>query len=374
MTTRPRRSDVERIAKVRAPWCVTIYGDVDSWLRGNHPNWKAGAQVRSAIDGLHVGGASRGVVEAIRGHLERLSTRSPAAPVQIDRRARSVGTFATENRAEVFVLTTSPAPWTGVADRFLVAPLLEGVLALIPPVFVLAISENRLRLVDVTAFPIAMVEVPDLPRDLRSTVDLDLTGDRNALAHLRTSEDPKGRLGEYARAIDRAVEPVLRRAGAELVIAAAQPLASIYRSTTAYDRVVSSALLGNHDEASIEELADLAEPIIEGHRRAAREGSLARFAEMPDRDLVLTDLDEIAAAARDGALDTLFVDTDRRVPVQGEAFEGRTVIDRVDEVVRDALARQTVIVPVRSDALPAPGPMAAILRYEQAGQPAGRAR
>ncbi|WP_022887443.1 hypothetical protein [Glaciibacter superstes] len=370
MTTRPQQRDVQRIADVRAPWCVTIYGEVDSWLRGNHASEKADAQIRSSMDGLHIGGAPSEILEAIRDHLSRLSAWSPSTSGGIDRRVRSVGIFATENGAEMFVLTTSPTLWVGVADRFLVSPLLEGALALIPPVFALAISETKVRLVDVTALPVEVVEVPGLPQDLASTIALDLTGDRNTLAHLRTSEDPKGRLREYARAIERTVEPVLRRAGAALVIAAAQPLASIYRSMTAYDLVVSSTIVGNHDADSFQELADFAAPIIEHHRREILETQLARLAELPNRDLVLGDLDEIAEAARNGAIDTLFVDTDRRVPVRGEAFEGLTTIDRVDEIIRDALSSDTTVVPVRPGDLPTPDPLAAVLRYMPAGQQA----
>lgn len=179
----------------------------------------------------------------------------------------------------------------------------------------------------------------------------------------RTSEDPKVRLREYARAVDHAVEPVLRRHGAVLVIAAAEPLASIYRSTNSHGLVATSALVGNHDGDRIDELADLAAPIIERHRREVLEARLARFAEMPARGLVLVELDQVADAAREGVIDTLFVDMDRRIPVAAEAFGNITTIDRVDELVRDALSSDATIVPVRPGDLPTPDPVAAVLRY-----------
>jgi len=363
MATRPQQPDVQRIADVRALWCVTIYGDVDAWLRGNHASEVAQEQVRSAMDGLRIGGAPSEVIDKVRDHLSRVSTPPAGQPGRVDRRTRSVGIFATENGAEVFTLTNSPAPWVGVADRFLIGPLLEGALALTPPVFTLAISENEVRLVDVTAHPVEVVEVPGLPRDLESTIALDVTGDRDSYAHLRTSEDPKGRLREYARAVDRAIEPVLREVGAVLVIAAAEPIASIYRSMTSHDPVASSTISGNHDGDSINELADLAAPIIARHRREVLEEHLARFSEMPARGLVSVDLDEVADAAREGAIDTLFVDLGRRIPVPAEAFEGRTTLDRVDEIVRHALSSDATIVPVLADDLPTPDPVAAVLRY-----------
>lgn len=363
MATQPLQSDVQRLADVRAPWCVTIYGNVDAWLRGNHPSELAEEQVRSAIDGLRIGGAPSEIVDRFRDQLSRVSTPPESHPGRVDRRARSAGIFATENRTEVFSLTNVSAPWVGVADRFLIGPLLEGTLALIPPVFTLAISENEVRLVDVTAHPVTVIEVPGLPRDLESTIALDVTGDRDSFAHLRISEDPKGRLREYARAVDRAIEPVLRDAGAMLVIAAAEPIASIYRSMTSHPLVASSTISGNHDGDSIHELADLAVPIIARHRREVLEEHLARFSERPARGLVSVDLDEVARAAREGAIDTLFVDLGRRIPATAEAFGGRSSLDRVDEIVRHALSSDATIVPVLADDLPTPDPVAAILRY-----------
>lgn len=367
MAAHPRQRDVRRLADVRAPWCVTIYGDADSWMRGNHSTGAAEAQIRAAAHLLEAAGAPNEILEAIRDQLSQAS--APSGAGRVDPRARAVGIFVTESGAEMFSLASSPASCVVLADRFLVGPLLEGALALLPPVFVLAVSENEVRLVDVSAHPAQMVDVPGLPHDLKGTIALDLTGDRDTLAHLRNSEDPKGRLREFARAIDHAVEPVLRHAGAVLVIAAAEPLASIYRLTSSHGLVASSAIVGNHDGDSIVELADLAAPVIERHRRETLEAQLTRFAELPTRGLVLTELDEIADAARDGAVDTLLIDMDRRIPMPRAAFGRLISIDRTDEIVRDALSSNATIVPVQPSDLPTPDPVAAVLRYVRAGGP-----
>ena len=374
MTAQPQQTDVQRIADARAPWCVTVYGDVESWLRGNHPNGTAQAQIRSATDSLRTSGAPDGIIRAIQRQLEEVATPPAEALGAVNGRARSIGIFATEAGSEAFLLTTTPTSRVQISDRFLVAPLLEGALALVPAVFVLALSEKEVRLVDVTQHPASALEVPGLPHDLESTVALDLTGDRDTLAHLRISEDPKGRLREFARAIDLAVEPVLRRDGAVLVIAAAEPLASIYRSTTRYGSIASSVIVGNHDGATPDELANLAAPIVARARRAERNAQLERFAELPARDRVVADLDEIAVAAEDHAIDTLFVDTDRRIPAPGSGF-GRTItIDRVDEIIRHAVSGDVTIVPVSSDDLPGADPVAAVLRYAQTTRPAAQSR
>lgn len=360
MATEPDPVAVRRIAAVRRPWCVTIYSAAEAWQHGNHPTEAAVIQISAVLDQLRIAGAPDTVSAEIRANLEAL-----AAPVTRDgnTQGRSVGVFADEDGAEMFALATSPAPWTGVADRYLIAPLLAAALALTPPIFVLAASENDVRVIDVTTRPSTLVAIPHLPSDLRSTVRLDLTGDRESLAHLRTSEDPKVRLEEYSRAIDRVLTPVLTRAGAVLVIAAAEPLASIYRATSDHAPIASSVIAGNHDHASVDDIARRATGVVDDYRRGLIEAELARFAELPTRGLVLIELEEVARAAREGAVDTLFVDIDRRLPVPGQAFDGITTIDRVDEIVRDALANRSNVVPVRADDLTSDDPVAAVLRY-----------
>ena len=211
--------EVRRIAEARSPWCISIYGDAEAWLRGNHPTEHARAQIRAAIEGLREAGAPGPIADAVREQLEQL-TRPSAVHAPIDPRVASVGIFATADHTEMVPLTTAPAPWVGVSDRFLIGPLLEGVLALQPPALVLAASEDRVRLIDSAAHPAAVIDVPGLPRDFRSSTHLDLAEDRDAFAHLRKSEDPDNRFREYARDIHHAVEPVRRALDAVLVLVA----------------------------------------------------------------------------------------------------------------------------------------------------------
>lgn len=363
MLIRPQSRDVTRLGEIRAPWCVTIYGAADDWARGNHQSAVAGSQIRSAAEQLRRVGATPDIVAAVRSRLEQVAEHSVEEPGQLDPHARAVAIFATDRDLESYVLTTSPEPWVGVGDRFLIGPLLEGVLGLHPPVMVLALSESEVRLVDASARPVTTADVPGLPRDFEDALALDLGNDRQTLSHLRTSEDPKGRLLQYCRMIDEAIAPVLRREGALLVIAAAEPLASIFRTATRHPLVAAATITGNHDGDTPYELADLAAPAIEQHRRAGVEAQLARFSELPARGLVAAELHEVAERARAGAIDTLFVDVDERHPLDAETSFGPATIDLVDEIVRSALATDATIVPVHADDLPTTDPVAAVLRY-----------
>lgn len=359
MTARPRHGDVERLAGVRAPWCVTVYGSWDDWMGGPRLETRAGEQVRAAERLLQQTGAPDDVAAALVRRLREL----PATDGAADGRTRSIAIFAADGILEVFALTTAPAAWVGVSDRFLIAPLLEAALALVPPVFALALSENQVRLIDVTSAPPRVVHVEGLPDDLRSVEHLDLAGDRDTLAHLKISEDPKVRLRSFARAVDAAVAPALRRNDAVLVIAAAEPLADIYRAVSSTETVVATALAGNHDDETPERIASRAVELIAEHRRAKLDQTLRQFAELPARDRVLVQFDEVEQATAAGAVEMLLVDTDRRTSVPAETERMHIALDRVDELVRTALEHGTVIVPVPAADLPTTDPVAAVLRY-----------
>jgi hypothetical protein len=360
----PHLQDVQRLAAIRAPWCTTVYGAAAAWSRGNRTTGPAGAQIREVLTAMKAAGASAAESVSVRDGLREIAARGKGEADRVDHRARSVGLFVTPASAVVFAFRTQVPPRTSVADRFLVAPLLEGVLAQDRSILVLAVSERDVRLVDVTGPTAAVLTVPGLPHDLRTTIALDLTGDRGTLGHLRTSEDPKLRLREYARAIDRAVAPVVRHAGAVLLIAAAEPLAGIMRAAASVP-VLDAILSGNHDGDPADDLADLAMPVITHLRRAAVEQQLDRLAELDRRALVLPGLEAVEAATREGAVDTLLIDLERRLPPPDGAGA-----DRVDELVRAALATGTTIVPVHADDLPTTDPVVAVLRYARADRPA----
>ncbi|WP_167050838.1 hypothetical protein [Salinibacterium sp. ZJ77] len=353
----PSLTDVRRLADARAPWSATIYGDAEAWLRGNHPSELARAQIRAARDALREAGAPEAVADEICVQLEQL-TRPSAAHAPIDSRIATVAIFATAEHTEIIPLTTTPAPWVGVSDRFLIAPLLEGMLALQPVAFVLAASENRIRLIDTNVHPAAAIDVPGLPEDFRSSTNLDLAGDRDALAHLRKTEDPDVRLREYARDIHHAVEPVRRAAQAVVVLAATQPLLSALEATApAADQIIGH-VGGNHDDDTPERVADLADGVVRQYRAGVQQAHVDRLAASPP-EMSVHGLEAVERAVTEGRLDTLFIDTEWRTPT---APAGPTH-DRGDELIRQALATDATIVPLRSDPSEGSGAVAGILRY-----------
>ena len=355
-------SEVLRVASVASPWCVSVYSDDDTWLRGNHRNEAAEVQIRLAAHAMNRAGAPAHVIAAVRAQMERAASPSRPEAVSFDHRIRSVGIFATPESCDVFALATLPAPRVHVSNRFVIGPLLDAALALGPRICVLAASENAARLVDVTSYPARLIEVPDLPQDLASTVNLDLTHDRQTLAHRRISEEPKERLRVYAKALLRAVHEPVRHAKAMLAIVAAEPLASLLHAEADPQFAALAPVPGNPDRLSLEDLANLVTPRADAHRERARRLQISRL-ENTDPGLVLADVAQIHAALRNGAVDTLFVDPDPQRAVDDDRPESA---DRADELIREALATDATIVPLRAGDPRSTRRVAAILRYRVA--------
>lgn len=304
--------EVARLAAVRAPFCVTVYAPVLDWASPMQPTQGAKAAQTEVEHRLVAAGARREVIEARQ---EQLMLARDSLRFTDLRGVRTVGVFVSERGTTIQLLSSVPQPFTWVSDRFVIAPLIEDAAHVSLPVYVLALSERSVRLIDATPRSPHELPIAGLPKDLRSTLRLDLTGDRDTLAHLSTSDDPKERLREYVRAIHDALEPVLRRDRPLLVLAAAEPLAGIARHMLDDELLAAAGIGGNYDDATPATLAERAAPIAEAVRRAAVEEHLSRFAGTPSRGLGLVELRAIIAACHAGAVDTLFVDVDRRQPV-----------------------------------------------------------
>ena len=179
---------------------------------------------------------------------------------------------------------------------------------------------------------------------------------------------------QYARLVDRALRPVLAGLGLPLILAAAEPLDSIYRSVNSYPQLAARGIAGNPEDASEAELAAAARA---DPRRAlrgrARRGPRERFEtranagprrDRPDRRRPRRDLRRRRHAdgrhrrrhpglRRDGR--------QRRVTFDGD--DDAVNYGVVDEIARRVLLSGGRVLALRRDDIPAHGTVAAILRY-----------
>lgn len=371
---------VRDLALFRAPACVSVYLPAGPGAAGERARIEAKDRLREATEQVRDSPAVAGLAAALEASAAELVEdpvlwRDPGAALAI---------FISPSGRRVHRLPTAVRGSTRVSDRFHLLPLL-GVLAFPHAGWVLALSENAVRLVAVSADGAAEpVRVPQLPESLRGELRLDLTGDRSTLAHLRTSEDPKERLREYSFAIERSVREAVGTSPWPVIIAAAEPLASIYDAVHTQHSRSGGIIAGNPDELSDRELAIAAQPLFDRARSESIAALAAAFREDAPGSRTLAELTAVAVAATEGAIHTLFVDREAAVPgriddVTGEVVQQSASVanyDIVDEIARRAMHSGARVLAVRGDEMPAAGPVAAILRYApgRPGADDGRAK
>jgi hypothetical protein len=185
-------------------------------------------------------------------------------------------------------------------------------------------------------------------------------------------EGEKALLHKYARKVDQAVRSALAGQSAPLVLAADEPLASIFRSVNRYPHLVEELIKGNPDHMSDAHLEDAALPILDRHYARELKAILARYDELKPRRAT-TDVSYAAHAATAAAVDQLLVDLDAVIPGLVSEIDGSVTYSTaddamaysvVDEVVRRALCSGARVLGTKREELPDRAPLVAILRYQ----------
>ncbi len=287
--------------------------------------------------------------------------------------ANSLAVFVTPESIRTFRLPNKLTNIVEVSDRFHLKPLLRAV-TFPHHAYVLAIGAGAVRLIEVSAdLPPHEVRVPDLPRDAgdalrRSSSQIPRSGEMQSSE--ATSEN--ARLTRYARVVDQALRPVLAGHERPLIIAAAEPMASIFRSVASYPHLAEEGISGSADQTPERELAAGARAVLDAIYAARIEGLGALYVTREAQGRATTDVAHAARAATFGAVDTLIFDMDAVVPGMVDDEDGEVTFDDqadavnygvVDEIARRALRSGARLVAARRADVPGGGDLAAILRY-----------
>jgi len=165
---------------------------------------------------------------------------------------------------------------------------------------------------------------------------------------------------------------VLAGHGRPLIVAAAEPLASVYRAVSSYPLTASEVIPGSADHTPDHDLAAAARTVLDGlyGQEIADLGALFAVREAQGR--ATTDVAQAARAATFGAVDTLIVDMDSVVPGTVDDDDGAVTFGEGGKAetygVADEIARRTLlaggrVVSARRGDVPGGGVLAAVLRY-----------
>ena len=365
----PTRAQLERLLAAREPSSVSIYLPTTPSSRGDAERIELKNLAREALTQLEQAGAARADVAAIDDELADLVDDHEFWRYQ----ARSLALFLTPTTSTTFRLPNKLAAIVEVSDRFHLKPLLRAV-TFPHTAFVLALSQNGVRLLEIAPeVEPEEIRVPDLPTDVASAVGKSSIRNRGGpLGGVQGSEGQRTRMRQYARRIDQALRPLLNGLDLPLILAATDPLDSIYRSVNSYPNLLAETLPGSPDASSSAELTERARRVLDELYATELHTIRENYALLASQRRASADIADVARAATFGLVDTVLVDIDESVPGRVEEETGAVTFDDagdavnygvVDEIARRVWLTGGKVLAVRRDDIPGNGSVAAILRY-----------
>lgn len=363
----PTRSEIDALWRVDAPATVSIYLATTPESSGEAERIAYRNGVRDALAQLNDVGK-----EDLGGLADQLSVLEDDGSVEFWRhQARSLAVFATPTSLRSFRLPNRLTPAVVGGPRLFVKPLMRAV-TFPQTAFVLALAQGSVRLLEtVPDAPARVVRVPDMPTDVASAAGKSSIKDRAPTRRVQGAEGQKLRMAQFSRQVDSALREVLPGQGVPLVLAATEPLDSIFRAHCRYPDLVPHSVSGNPGGAGDDELVANARAVLDSWYADRLEEEKRTFADRSQQGRTSIDVAELARFATLGAVDTLFVDID--ASVGGEVDESGEVTFAargpggsggvVDEIARRAWFSGARLLAVRREDVPGGGDVAGVLRY-----------
>ena len=377
-------AELRALKENRAEWSISIY----------LPTFRAGQEVqqnpirfknllREAEERLLAKGLRTPDVRELLEPGERLLRDSAFWRLQSD----GLAVFIAPETFHHYRVPLAFAELVVVNDRFHVKPLLplltgDGLF------YVLALSQNEVRLLQGTRFSVGAVDLEDVPTSLAEALRFDdperqlqfrtnaraLSGDGGGdrVAFHGHESDAKSDILRYFHKVDRGLRAMLADERAPLVLAGVEYLLPIYREANTYPHLVAEGLTGNPEEVSAADLHVRAWALVQPLFAQAQQEAAAAYQQHAGTDLASNQIVEVVPAAHQGRVKTLFVRLNRQ---QWGVFDAET--QRVhlhdesepgDEDLLDLAATQTVlnggtVYAVQQEHMPDDALVAAVFRY-----------
>src|SRR5882757_5649143 len=277
----PTLAEFKALAQIKGETCVSLYLSTSPLVDNIRANRIAFRDLaREALAQLREAGADKRKIAVFEERFDRLAglehdVQDAAKIRKLERakpdpfdtfwhyQANGLAVLSTSGLMRMFRLPNPPKPLAEVADRFHLTPLIR---AMTSPhdIFVLALAEESVRLVHAFVnFPPVRLQIPDLPGNAAEATRRPSFHVRAPRRRLQNLEGEKVLLQKYVRKVEHAIYSVLAGRNTPLVLAAEEPLASMFRSVNTYPRLADEMIEGNPDLTTDAELEDAAIPILD---------------------------------------------------------------------------------------------------------------
>jgi len=271
-----------------------------------------------------------------------------------------------------------------VTYRFHIRPLLP-LLSGDGRYYILALSQNKVRLLQGTHYSVNEVALADVPKDLAETLRDDdswkglqmhsgIPGGKGKLSSVThgSEADSQENIKRYFRRIDKGLHELLKDERAPLVLAGVDYLHPIYKEVNAYPHLMEDGIGGNPEHLSDKELHGLAWTVVRPHFQKAQQEAVDRYKEFASSGKTSNRVRKTIPAAYHGRIELLFVVPDIQ---QWGTFDPST--DEIhlhkkektgDEDLLESAAIQTLlnggtVYMVEPEKMPDDESLAAVFRY-----------
>lgn len=365
----PYRLDKEalvQLASFQAPRCISLY----------IPAHNSGAEVNMLSDAA----LCKTMLQQIDQRLQhedigREKIDQWLAPVRnlcLDadfwrNQSQGLAIFVAEGFCRYMKLPVAPTQEWLVNDNFMLTPLLPFMTSE-TKFYILSLSKNQAKLFRGDNYGLTLVEVPGMPANIHAVI-----GEYKADGIGAGQPDEKQETEKYFSEVSKAIEKeVLSKEEVPLLLAAVDYLHPIYQRAAHYKHIVPGGLKGNYDRTTLPELDRAARETLQPLLDQQVQRWLDHYGNQSATALTNSIPGEVIAAAHFGQVGRLFIEqgahiwghfdmTDSRVDIHDTQQPGDDCL--INETAVNTLLHGGYIHILPKEKMPAPSPLAALLRY-----------
>jgi hypothetical protein len=271
-----------------------------------------------------------------------------------------------------------------VTDRFHIKPLLP-LLSGDGRYYILALSQNKVRLLQGTHYSVNEVSLADVPKNLAETLRDDdswkelqmhsaISGGQGTFSSIThgSEVDSKENIKRYFRRVDKGLHELVRDERVPLVLAGVDYLHPIYKEVNTYPHLMEAGVGGSPERLSAKELHAQSWTVVRPYFQKAQDEAVDQYKQFISSGRASNRVRKIILAASHGRIELLFVIPDLQ---QWGTFDPGT--DEIhlhkkektgDEDLLEFAAIQTllnggIVYLVGAEKMPESDPLAAVFRY-----------